>query len=186
MGAKVNTTFTFSSTDITSDALSFSTSETLALTGSGGIIRFNLLTEKYPQGERNQNGANESQNGPDGYGTGSGYKLYHGSGSDRAQALDSKAFLYIKNVTGSGFSASAAATPTSSVLHIFITASGQISDFTGGATIESPGCYDIARVPQGSFAYIPINPRVSYVCYTPTGSGCNQNMNTLIEYGIFR
>ena len=181
--ARVNTTFTFSSTDITSDALSFSTSETLSLTGSGGIIRFNLLTEKYPQGERNQNGANEEQNGPDGYGTGSGYKLYHGSGSDRAQALDSRAFLYIKNVTGSGFSASAAATPTASVLHIFITASGQVQ---GDETNEHPGCYDIARIPQWSFAYIPINPKVSYVCYTPTGSGCNQNMSTLIEYGIFR
>ena len=50
--ATVSTTFTFSSTDITSEALSFTVSETLSLTGSGGVIRFNLLTEKYPQGER--------------------------------------------------------------------------------------------------------------------------------------
>ena len=40
--ATVSTTFTFSSTDITSDALSFTVSETLSLTGSGGIQRFNL------------------------------------------------------------------------------------------------------------------------------------------------
>ena len=186
MSSTVNTTFTFSSTDATSDALSFSVAETLALTGSGGITRFNLRTEKYPQGERNQNGANAEQNGPDGFGTGSGYKLYHGSGSERSQAIDSRAYLYVKNITGSGFSASAAATPTASVLHIFITASGQINDFTGAATVESPGCYDIARIPQGSFMYLPINPRVSYVCYTPTGSECNENMSTLIEYGIFR
>ena len=40
--ATVSTTFTFSSTDITSDALSFTVSETLSLTGSGGVQRFNL------------------------------------------------------------------------------------------------------------------------------------------------
>ena len=40
--ATVSTTFTFSSTDISSDALSFTVSETLPLTGSGGVIRFNL------------------------------------------------------------------------------------------------------------------------------------------------
>jgi len=34
--ATVSTTFTFSSTDISSDALSFTVSETLSLTGSGG------------------------------------------------------------------------------------------------------------------------------------------------------
>lgn len=186
MGSTVNTTFTFSSTDATSDALSFSVSERLQLTGSGGITRFNLNTEKYPQGERNANGANETQNGPDGFGTGSGYKLYHGSGSERAQAINSRAYLYVKNITGSGFSASAAATPTASVLHIFITSSGQINDFTGAATTESPGCYDIARIPQGSFMYLPINPRMSYVCYTPTGSGCNSSMSTLLEFGVFR
>ena len=40
--ATVSTTFTFSSTDISSDALSFTVSETLSLTGSGGVIRMNL------------------------------------------------------------------------------------------------------------------------------------------------
>jgi hypothetical protein len=182
MSSTVNTTFTFSSTDISSDALSFSVSETLSLTGSGGITRFNLRTDKYPQGERRHNG----DASPDGYGTGSGYKLYHGSGSGASQNISSKAWLYIKNVTGSGFSASAAATSTASVVHLFTTASGQIVDDTGAATVEHNSCYDIARIPQGSFAYLPINPRVSYVCYTPTGSGTNESMNTIIEYGIFR
>ena len=41
--ATVSTTFTFSSTDITSDALSFTVSENLSLTGSGGIRRFDLV-----------------------------------------------------------------------------------------------------------------------------------------------
>ena len=42
MAATVKTTFTFSSTDIASDTLSFSVSETLNLTGSGGIERVDL------------------------------------------------------------------------------------------------------------------------------------------------
>ena len=165
--ATVNTTFTFSSTDISSDALSFSVSETLALTGSGGIQRANLTSAT---------------------GSASAFELYNSEsfGDNLESGVTSPTYLYLKNITGSGFSASAAATPTASVLHIFITASGQINDFTGAATTESPGCYDIARIPQGSFMYLPINPRVSYVCYTPTGSECNENMSTLIEYGIFR
>ena len=165
--ATVNTTFTFSSTDISSDALSFSVSETLALTGSGGIQRANLTSAT---------------------GSASAFELYNSEsfGDNLESGVTSPTYLYLKNITGSGFSASAAAQPTASVLHIFITSSGQINDFTGGATVESPGCYDIARIPQGSFMYLPINPRVSYVCYTPTGSECNENMNTLIEYGIFR
>ena len=43
--ATVSTTFTFSSTDISSDALSFTVSENLSLTGSGGVVRFNLAAK---------------------------------------------------------------------------------------------------------------------------------------------
>ena len=42
MASTLTTTFTLSSTDMTSDTLSFSVSETLSLTGSGGVKRFNI------------------------------------------------------------------------------------------------------------------------------------------------
>ena len=45
--ATVSTTFTFSSTDITSDALSFTVSDTLSLTGSGGIRRFDAVKQAW-------------------------------------------------------------------------------------------------------------------------------------------
>jgi len=99
--ATVSTTFTFSSTDISSDALSFTVSENLSLTGSGGIVRFNL-NAKYT-------GAMEDPNlwGPR-KGT-DAYEIYAGSGSSNHNAPSGSVptFLYIKNVTGSGYSASA-------------------------------------------------------------------------------
>ena len=42
MASSLTTTLTLSSTDISSDTLSFSVSETLSLTGSGGLKRFNI------------------------------------------------------------------------------------------------------------------------------------------------
>ena len=171
--ATVSTTFTFSSTDISSDALSFTVSENLSLTGSGGIVRFNL-NAKYT-------GAMEDPNvwGPR-KGT-DAYEIYAGSGSSNHNAPSGSVptFLYIKNVTGSGYSASAGGPTTASVVHIFVSGAG-------ATTIASNGGHDVAKVYQGGFAYIPINPNVSYYAYSPTGSGAAGLTGTIIEYGVFR
>ena len=171
--ATVSTTFTFSSTDISSDALSFTVSENLSLTGSGGIVRFNL-NAKYT-------GAMEDPNlwGPR-KGT-DAYEIYAGSGSSNHNAPSGSVptFLYIKNVTGSGYSASAGGPTTASVIHIFVSGAG-------ATTIASNGGHDVAKVYQGGFAYIPINPNVSYYAYSPTGSGGAGLTGTIIEYGVFR
>lgn len=165
MSAKVNTTFTFSSTDIASDTLSFSVSETLTLTGSGGIERIDLAAAS---------------------GSGSSYTIYE----EMDFPSDTPTYLYLKNITGSGFSASAGGPTTSSNVHLFMSGSG---NHNGGST----GSYDIAVLKQGSFLYIPINPNTSYYVYTPTGSGnlaTNTNdigygaglTGTIIEYAVFK
>ena len=82
-------------------------------------------------------------------------------------------------VTGSGYSASAGGHTTASVVHIFVSGAG-------ATTIASNGGHDVAKVYQGGFAYIPINPNVSYYAYSPTGSGAAGLTGTIIEYGVFR
>ena len=172
--ATVSTTFTFSSTDISSDALSFTVSENLSLTGSGGVVRFNLAA-KYTG----------SMEDPNFYGTRKGtnaYEIYAGSGSsnDNNPSGSVPTYLYLKNVTGSGFSASAGGISTASCVHIFVSGAGS------GATTANDGAHDVAKIYQGGFAYIPINPNVSYYAYSPTGSGGNGLTGTIIEYGVFR
>ena len=170
--ATVNTTFTFSSTDISSDSLSFTVAENLSLTGSGGVVRFNL-NAKYTG----------SMEDPNMYGTRKGtnaYEIYAGSGSSNINNPSGSVptFLYLKNVTGSGFSASAGGPSTSSVVHIFVSGAGGDS--------HGSGSFDVAKIFHGSFAYIPINPNVSYYAYSPTGSGAAGLTGTIIEYGVFR
>ncbi len=172
--ATVSTTFTFSSTDISSDALSFTVSENLSLTGSGGVVRFNLAA-KYTG----------SMEDPNLYGTRKGtnaYEIYAGSGSsnDNNPSGSVPTYLYLKNVTGSGFSASAGGMSTASCVHIFVSGAGS------GATTANDGAHDVAKIYQGGFAYIPINPNVSYYAYSPTGSGGAGLTGTIIEYGVFR
>tara|TARA_R110001599_G_scaffold9821_1_gene48609 strand:+ start:792 stop:1307 length:516 start_codon:yes stop_codon:yes gene_type:complete len=170
--ATVNTTFTFSSTDISSDALSFTVSEKLALTGSGGIIRFNL-NAKYT-------GAMEDPNQFGSRTHNDAYEIYAGSGSSNQNNPSGSVptFLYLKNVTGSGFSASAGGPTTASCVHVFVSGAGGPS--------HTSGSFDVAKIFHGSFAYIPINPNVSYYAYSPTGSGGNGLTGTIIEYGVFR
>ena len=172
--ATVSTTFTFSSTDISSDALSFTVSENLSLTGSGGVVRFNLAA-KYTG----------SMEDPNLYGTRKGtnaYEIYAGSGSsnDNNPSGSVPTYLYLKNVTGSGFSASAGGMSTASCVHIFVSGAGS------GATTANDGAHDVVKIYQGGFAYIPINPNVSYYAYSPTGSGGAGLTGTIIEYGVFR
>jgi|TARA_B100000768_G_C11139475_1_gene315433 hypothetical protein len=152
--ATVSTTFTFSSTDITSDALSFTVSENLALTGSGGIQRFNLST------------ATNSQ---------SAYQVYN---SQSFNATD-PTYLYLKNITGSGYSASAGAMSTASYVHLYISGAGHSPVTQSISTV--------AVVPQGGFTYIPINPDNSYFIFAAdhTGSEGNIAASTIVEFGVF-
>ena len=152
--ATVSTTFTFSSTDITSDALSFTVSENLSLTGSGGIQRFNLSD------------AINSQ---------SAYQVYN---SQSFNATD-PTYLYLKNITGSGYSASAGAMSTSSYVHLYISGAGHHSVTQSTQTV--------AVVPQGGFTYIPINPDNSYFIFAAdhTGSEGNIAASTIVEFGVF-
>tara|TARA_B110000211_G_scaffold175793_1_gene198718 strand:+ start:609 stop:1127 length:519 start_codon:yes stop_codon:yes gene_type:complete len=171
--ATVNTTFTFSSTDISSDSLSFTVSENLSLTGSGGVVRFNLAA-KYTG----------SMEDPNHYGPrthNDAYEIYAGSGSSNENNPSGSVptYLYLKNITGSGFSASAGAPSTASCIHIFVSASG-------GESGPHTGSFDVAKIYQGGFAYLPINPNVSYYVYSPTGSGAQGLTGTIIEYGVFR
>ena len=135
--ATVSTTFTFSSTDISSDSLSFTVSETLSLTGSGGIERVN-----------------------------------------------------IKNITGSGYSSSAHVDPTSSVVHVYMSASsgtptaGKYAPLQGSHT----GIPSVAIIPMGNFAYIPINNDASYYMYAAMETDGTQGSitaSTIVEFGIF-
>ena len=171
--ATVSTTFTFSSTDISSDALSFTVSETLSLTGSGGVIRMNL--DKRFTGSM----ADPNQYGPRTHND--AFELHAGSGSnnDNNPSGSVPTYLYLKNITGSGFSGSAGGPTTASVLHVFVSTSG-------GQDGPHTGSFDVAKVYQGGFAYIPINPNVSYYVYSPTGSGGAGLTGTIIEYGVFR
>jgi len=160
--ATVSTTFTFSSTDITSDALSFTVSETLSLTGSGGIQRFNLS---------------------DATNSGSAYQVYNSQSFNETDPT----YLYIKNVTGSGFSGSAGGPGTASFVHVFISGSGPADN---GKFPKLQGAHNglpsVATISQGGFAYLPINSNVSYYAYSPTGSGAAGLTGTIIEYGVFR
>ena len=171
--ATVSTTFTFSSTDISSDALSFTVSENLALTGSGGIIRFNL-NAKYT-------GAMED---PNMYGTRKGtnaYEIYAGSGSsnDNNPSGSVPTYLYLKNVTGSGFSASAGGHSTSSYVHLYVSGAGHSPVTQSISTI--------AVVPHGGFTYIPLNPDNSYFMYAGDHLGNEGNItaSTIVEFGVF-
>ena len=152
--ATVNTTFTFSSTDITSDALSFTVSETLSLTGSGGIRRFNLS---------------------DATNSGSAYQVYN---SQSFNATD-PTYLYLKNITGSGYSASAGGHSTASYVHLYISGAGH-SPITQSVST-------VAILPQGGFSYLPINPDNSYFIYAGdhTGSEGNIAASTIVEFGVF-
>ena len=122
---------------------------------------------------------------PNMYGTRKGtnaYEIYAGSGSsnDNNPSGSVPTYLYLKNVTGSGFSASAGGISTASCVHIFVSGAGS------GATTANDGAHDVAKIYQGGFAYIPINPNVSYYAYSPTGSGGAGLTGTIIEYGVFR
>jgi len=152
--ATVSTTFTFSSTDITSDALSFTVSETLALTGSGGIRRFNLST------------ATNSQ---------SAYEVYNSASFNSTDPT----YLYLKNITGSGYSGSSGAQSTSSYVHLYI--SGADSHPVTQSTST------VACIPQGGFTYMPINPDNSYYIFAAdhTGSEGNIAASTIVEFGVF-
>ena len=152
--ATVSTTFTFSSTDITSDALSFTVSETLALTGSGGIRRFNLST------------ATNSQ---------SAYQVY----DSQSFNVTDPTYLYLKNVTGSGYSGSAGAAGTASYVHLYISGAGH-SPVTQSVSTA-------AVVPQGGFTYIPINPDNSYFVYAGDHAGNEGSIaaSTIVEFGVF-
>jgi hypothetical protein len=178
--ATVKTTFTFSSTDISSDALSFTLSENLNLTGSGGIIRHNLSPKN--------TGSMEDPNmwGP--RKGGEAYELYAGSGSDNYNNPSGSlpTYLYLKNVTGSGFSGSDGGPTTASVLHVFVSGAGSGNHTSSAPVGASDGTHDIAKIYHGGFAYLPINPNVSYYVYSPTGSGGNGLTGTIIEYGVFR
>jgi|TARA_R110000744_G_scaffold229991_1_gene348147 hypothetical protein len=201
MASSLTTTLTLSSTDISSDTLSFSVSETLSLTGSGGLKRFNI-DKKYTGSSEEGNNPLQFSNLPKvgalGVEEKVGYELYAGSGSKNASLpggitgsqSHTPTYLYLKNITGSGFSASAGGPTTSSNVHLFMSGSG---NHNGGST----GSYDIAVLKQGSFLYIPINPNTSYYVYTPTGSGnlaTNTNdigygaglTGTIIEYAVFK
>ena len=154
MAATVNTTFTFSSTDIASDTLSFSVSEKLALTGSGGIERVDLAAAS---------------------GSGSSYTIYE----EMDFPSDTPTYLYLKNITGSGFSSSAGSPGTSSVVHIFQTGSGY------GA---NKPVHTLARITMGNFCYIPINPTSSYAIFHGDINAAEQHIpaqSTIIEFGIF-
>ena len=161
--ATVSTTFTFSSTDITSDALSFTVSETLSLTGSGGIQRFNL---------------SEATN------SGSAYQVYNSQSFDETDPT----YLYIKNITGSGFSGSAGAPSTSSFVHVFMSGSGPADN---GKFPKLQGAHDglpsVATISQGGFAYLPINPDASYYIFAAdrTGTEGNITASTIVEFGVF-
>ena len=102
-----------------------------------------------------------------------------GSNNDNNPSGSVPTYLYLKNITGSGFSGSAGGPTTASVLHVFVSASG-------GQDGPHTGSFDVAKVYQGGFAYIPINPNVSYYAYSPTGSGAAGLTGTIIEYGVFR
>jgi len=192
----LNTTFTLSSTDMTSDTLSFTVSETLQLTGSGGIKRFHIdakYTGSTPRDNHPLQYENLPKVGSIGVDDKVGVELYAGSGSKNAilrqgitgSQSHTPTYLYLKNVTGSGFSASAGGPTTSSNVHLFMSASGMNEN--GGTT----GSYDVAVLKQGNFLYMPINPNVSYYAYTPTGSaeitgGASGLTGTIVEYAVFR
>jgi len=193
MASTLTTTFTLSSTDMTSDTLSFSVSETLSLTGSGGVKRFNIdakYTGSTPRDNHPLQFENLPKVGAVGVDDKIGYELYAGSGSKNASLplgitgsqSHTPTYLYLKNITGSGFSASKGGPTTSSNVHLFTSGAGSNN---GGAT----GSYDIAVVQQGSFLYLPINPNTSYYVYTPTGSGGaigSGLTGTLVEFGVFK
>ena len=161
--ATVSTTFTFSSTDITSDALSFTVSETLSLTGSGGIQRFNLSD------------ATNSQ---------SAYEVYNSQSFDQTDPT----YLYIKNITGSGYSGSAGGSSVASFVHVFISGSGPADN---GKFPKLQGAHDglpsVATISQGGFAYIPINPDASYYIFAAdrTGTEGSITASTIVEFGVF-
>jgi|TARA_R110002074_G_scaffold58374_1_gene143066 hypothetical protein len=162
--ATVSTTFTFSSTDITSDTLSFTVSETLALTGSGGIERLNLSSATN---------------------SGSAYMI-HSSESFSGSGVS---HLYIKNITGSGYSSSANVDPTSSLVHIYMSgsgpaANGQWSTLQGAHS----GLPSVAILPIGQFAYLPINNDASYYAYAAMetdGTSGTIAASTIVEFGVF-
>ena len=199
MASSLTTLLTLSSTDMTSDTLSFSVSETLALTGSGGLKRFNI-DPKYTGSQRPGN--HPLQYSGSGIRTKNGFELYAGSGSSNASIpggitgsqSHTPTYLYLKNVTGSGFSASAGGPTTSSNVHLFMSGAGASPQ---GESDASSGSYDVAVLKQGSFLYMPINPNSSYYVYTPTGSGNDGSQTsdvgygagltgTIIEYAVFK
>ena len=150
--ATVSTTFTFSSTDIASDTLSFSVSETLSLTGSGGIERVDLAAAT---------------------GSGSSFTIYNEGDFN----YTTPTYLYLKNITGSGYSGSAGSPGTASVVHIV-----QTGSMHTGAPVNP-----LARVTMGNFCYIPINPTSSYQIWQGDMLGAEGSIkaNTIVEFGIF-
>jgi len=187
MASSLTALLTLSSTDMTSDTLSFSVSETLTLTGSGGLKRFHI-DAKYTGSTPRDNHPLQYENLPKVGTVGAeekvGFEIYAGSGSSNASLpggisgsqSHTPTYLYLKNITGSGFSASAGGPTTSSNVHVFMSGSGMS---TGGTT----GSYDLAVLKQGGFLYMPINPNSSYYVYTPTGSGNDGSQTSDVGYG---
>jgi len=165
--ATVKTTFTLSSTDITSDALSFTNSENLTLTGSGGVRRFNLSNATNSQSAYEVINSESFANS--------------GDDNDVVSTMASPTYLYLKNITGSGFSGSAEAASTASYVHLYVSGAGQ------GMVALKDGLRSTAIIPQGGFAYIPVNPNVSYFMYAGdhTGSEGNITASTIVEFGVF-
>tara|TARA_R110000787_G_scaffold142571_2_gene256241 strand:- start:444 stop:947 length:504 start_codon:yes stop_codon:yes gene_type:complete len=165
--ATVSTTFTFSSTDITSDSLSFTVSEALALTGSGGIRRFNLSHATNSQSAYEVINSESFANS--------------GIDDDIISTMASPTYLYLKNITGSGFSGSDGAAGTASYVHLYVSGAGQ------GVVSLKDGLRSAAIIPQGGFAYIPVNPNMSYFMYAGdhTGSEGNITASTIVEFGVF-
>jgi hypothetical protein len=204
MASSLTALLTLTSTDVTSDTLSFSVSETLNLTGSGGLKRYNIDPKYTGSARKDADHLNHAlQYSGSGDNSKNGFEVYAGSGSSNASIPGGVSgsqshpptFLYLKNITGSGFSASAGGPTTSSNVHLFMSGAGASpgdNDVAGGS-----GSMDIAVLKQGSFLYMPINPNSSYYVYTPTGSGnlaTNTNdvgygaglTGTIIEFAVFK
>ena len=80
----LSTTFTISSTDMTSDTLSFTVSETLTLTGSGGVKRINIPVKYTGSAATGNHSLQYNILGDDTIDTKVGYEVYAGSGSANA------------------------------------------------------------------------------------------------------
>ena len=108
-------------------------------------------------------------------GSGSSYTVYN----EGDFHYSTPTYLYLKNITGSGYSGSAGAMSTASYVHLYISGAGNHPITQSTQTV--------AVVPQGGFTYIPINPDNSYFIFAAdhTGSEGNITASTIVEFGVF-